>query len=186
MRPHFTLTVVSSADGFIARGQGHTPAEWASAEEQALFSADVAAADWAIMGRRTHEAVDRPNRHRVVLSTAAGTGEWRRPTQIWLDPADSAPADLVPLTAHVRPLRRGLILGGTRVHDWFRDAGAIDRVHLTVEPVTFGTGLSIFGDQMLRDPVAAFETAGFAPVSERRLNAGGTRYLVLEPRAAAL
>jgi hypothetical protein len=48
--PHFTLTVVTSSDGFIGRSSDETPQVWASPEEQALFLEDVAAADWGHHG----------------------------------------------------------------------------------------------------------------------------------------
>lgn len=182
-RPHFTLTVVTSRDGFIARAPGDSPAGWASPEEQALFFADVAAADWGIMGRVTHECADRPDRRRIVFSAAAGTGEWRRPTQLWLDPAQLDPAALAGRVAAVRPLLRGVILGGTRVHDWFLQHGAIDRVHLSVEPVAFGAGLPLFcGRQGPAE--AVLEGLGFTRLSDRLLNAAGTRHSVWAPGPA--
>ncbi|MGY6409583.1 MAG: dihydrofolate reductase family protein [Alkalilacustris sp.] len=176
-RPHFTLTVVTSRDGFIARHPGDSPASWASAEEQALFFADVEAADWGILGRHTHRVADRPDRRRIVFSTAAGQGDWRRPTQLWLDPGAVTPADLPARVGAVRPLTRGVILGGTRVHDWFLNHGAIDRVHLSVEPVGFGTGLPLFSAH--QGPAeTVLEDLGFAPIAERRLNASGTRHSI--------
>ena len=45
MRAHFTLTLVVSADGFIAPRAGVSPQDWASAEEQELFFADIEQAD---------------------------------------------------------------------------------------------------------------------------------------------
>lgn len=179
-RPDFTLTVVASRDGFIARAPDDAPQAWASREEQDLFFADVKAADWAIMGRHTHEAADRPDRRRIVFSSGAGAGEWRRPTQLWIDPGRLAPADLPGLVAGVHPLAAGLILGGTRVHDWFLAHCAIDRVHLTVEPVAFGAGLPLFSGR--RGPAEeVLEAAGFRPVSDRALNAAGTRHSVWIP-----
>ena len=179
-RPAFTLAVVTSADGFIARAADDAPQTWASPEEQALFFADVEAADWAVMGRHTHEAADRPDRRRVVFSAAAGTGVWRRPTQLWIDPGPVDPADLPRLVGAIHPLREGLILGGTRVHDWFLAHRAIDRVHLTVEPLRFGTGLPMFGGYTGRaDEVLA--ALGFVKRSERSLNAGGTLHSVWTP-----
>lgn len=175
----FTLTIVSSRDGFIARAPDHAPQAWASPEEQALFFRDVEAADWAIMGRNTHEAADKPHRRRIIFS--ARLSGWRRPTQLWVDPARLTPEDLPARVEAVHPLRRGLILGGTRVHDWFLAHRAIDRVHLTVEPAAFGAGLPIFSGQTQRDPVAVFREAGFVVASERALNARGTRFLELAP-----
>ncbi|NNE80404.1 MAG: hypothetical protein HKN18_09050, partial [Silicimonas sp.] len=155
------------------------PQAWASAEEQAHFFADVEAADWAIMGRNTHEAADRPDRRRMVISRK--TTGWKRPTQLWLDPTAITPSDLSGLVSHVHPLRNGLILGGTRVHDWFLGHRAIDRVHLTIEPIEFGQGLPIFSDQNALDPVKVFKSRGFSILSDDKLNSAGTRYLVLSP-----
>lgn len=176
-RPTFTLTVVTSADGFISRAHDDAPQAWASAEEQDLFFRDVEASDWAIMGRHTHEAADRPDRRRIVFSSDAGDGVWRRPTQLWIDPSRLTPADLASLVSHLRPLRAGLILGGTRVHDWFLAHDAIDHVHLTVEPIDFGAGLPMFSAH--RGPAeAALAAAGFSETSARILNSGGTRHSV--------
>ncbi|RMH51655.1 MAG: hypothetical protein D6686_03810 [Alphaproteobacteria bacterium] len=178
-RPTFTLVVVASADGFIARRSGDNPAGWASAEEQALFLDRVAAADWAVMGRLTHQAADRPDRRRVVFSGRGGG--WRRPGQLWLDPAGLDPDALAARVAKVHPMRDALILGGTRVHDWFLAHGRIDAVSLTVEPVRFGAGLPIFSGQQERDPVEAFLARGFRVAAARRLNMAGTRLVELVP-----
>jgi len=175
----FTLTIVTSSDGLIARAVDHPPQAWASAEEQVLFYADIEAADWVVLGRHTHVAADRPDRHRIVFSRALDG--WQRPTQLWIDPKNLTPRDLAPLVAHVRPLRRGLVLGGTRVHDWFHRHGALSTIHLTVEPVTFGSGLPIFSGQRARDPIAAFEDAGYRVATEIRINEAGTRYVTLVP-----
>ena len=36
----------------------------------------------------------RPERRRIVFSATAGAGEWRAPTQLWLDPNGLVPRDL--------------------------------------------------------------------------------------------
>lgn len=177
--PHFTLTVVTSADGFIARAPDDAPYTWASPEEQTLFFEDIAAADWCIMGRNTHEMADRPDRRRIVFSSGAGASDWRRATQVWLNPAQARPQELAGLVGERHPFQKGLILGGTRVHDWFLTHDAIDRIHLTVEPVRFGAGLPLFSGQIgAADQVLA--DLGFAQREERALNNHGTRYMVWE------
>lgn len=175
----FTLTVATSADGFISRSTDEPPQAWASPEEQDLFFRDVEAADWAIMGRNTHLAADRPDRRRIVFSTK--TKGWQRPTQLWLDPETCTPADLPALVSTVHALENGLILGGTGVHDWFLAHGAIDKVHLTIEPVSFGEGLPVFSGQQEREPVTTFTRRGFHILSEETLNGIGTRYVELAP-----
>lgn len=173
--PHFTLTVATSQDGFISRSTDEPPQAWASAEEQELFFRDVEAADWAIMGRNTHEAADKPHRRRIIFSTQVSG--WQRPTQLWLDPRALTPEELARAAAEVHPCKKALILGGTRVHDWFLAHRAINKVHLTVEPVRFGTGLPVFSGQTSPDPEVIFEQAGFEVLSETRLNAAGTQYV---------
>ena len=175
----FTLTVATSADGFISRGTDEPPQAWASAEEQALFFRDVEAADWAIMGRNTHEAADKSYRRRIVFSSK--TSGWQRPTQLWLDPAELTASDLDALVADVHPMKKGLILGGTRVHDWFLARRAIHKVNLTIEPVTFGSGLPIFSNQTSTDPIDVFKSRGFKIVDDKMLNTDGTRYLEMSP-----
>jgi len=174
----FTLTVATSVDGFISRNTDEPPQAWASAEEQTLFFRDVDAADWSIMGRHTHEAADRPKRRRIIFSTTKSG--WQRPTQLWLNPDQVSPQELAHLVGDVWPLTHGLILGGTRVHDWFMGHGAIDRVHLTVEPITFGGGLKMFSDQQGADPITEFGSRGYTVQNDRVLNAQGTRYLEFE------
>lgn len=177
IQTRFTLVVVATEDGFIARHPGHNPADWASPEEQAVFFAAVDAADWGIMGRGTHQAADKPARRRIVFSTAAPTPHWRRPSQVWVDPRDLSPADLPGLVADKRPLRHGLILGGTAVHDWFLRHGAIDEIVLSVEPCRFGAGLPVFSGQPAGEIAAGVAHLGFEAVQERRLNAAGTRLI---------
>ena len=173
----FTLTVATSADGYIARAPDDAPQSWASREEQDLFFRDVEAADWAIMGRHTHQAADKPQRRRIIFSS--DISGWQRSTQFWLDPSACTPSQLASLVSEVYPLDHGLVLGGTRVHDWFLAHDAIDCVNLTIEPVTFGQGLQIFTDQASRNPVEVFENRGFQVESSATLNTAGTRYLKL-------
>ncbi|NNE87095.1 MAG: hypothetical protein HKN27_03385 [Silicimonas sp.] len=174
---HFTLTVATSRDGFISRTTNEPPQDWASAEEQELFFRDVEAADWAIMGRNTHQAADKPHRRRIIFSSKVSG--WQRPTQLWLDPAGLTECDLAGAVADVYRMEKVLILGGTRVHDWFLAHRAIHKVHLTIEPVTFGQGLPVFSAQTSNDPAAVFRQAGFEVSSETVLNGAGTRYLEL-------
>jgi dihydrofolate reductase len=86
------------------------------------------------------------------------------------------------MVAQVRPLRRGLILGGTRVHDWFHAHRRIDRVLLTVEPLDLGGGLPLFSGA--EGPAEAVLAArGYRQVDSRLLNRGGTRLLTFLPHA---
>ena len=176
---YFTLTVAASSDGYISPDISTPTHTWVSSEEQVLFFRDIEAADWTIMGRHTHEAADRPDRRRIIFSSKSSG--WQRPTQIWLNPEDLTPTDLPERVEHIRPLKHGVILGGTRVHDWFLANGAIDQVNLTIEPVSFADGLPVFSDQAGSDPLEIFRVRGFEMVSHEVLNSAGTQFVVLKP-----
>lgn len=176
-KPTFKLVVVSTLDGFIARVPGHAPHLWASPEEQEIFFSEVEAADWGIMGRGTHEAADKPNRRRIVFTGQVAAPDQRRATQIWVNPETLSASDLPSLVSGTHKFGTGLILGGTRVHDWFLSQGVIDEILLTIEPVYFADGLSIFSNQSSDGPEAVMEQAGFELKQEQILNANGTRLL---------
>jgi dihydrofolate reductase len=178
------MTVVASMDGFIARHSGEKCDFWGSSGNRALFHGDLEAADWTIIGRQTHEANPRPERRRVVF-TSSDSVSCNRPTQVCVDPSGLEPADLARIVEPVRPMRRALIVGGTRVYDWFRSHDAIDRVHLTIEPVCFNSGLAIFSDLPSGGPLRTFAKAGYEPVYDRPINEKGTRFLILEPDGPA-
>jgi dihydrofolate reductase len=177
----FTLMIVASSDGFIAKAAGHAPADWQSPEESAFFLETVAVADWSVLGRTTHETAFREDRRRIVFSHSASTPEWRSPIHLWLDPMTVSTGDLAALVAPVRPMRTALILGGEDVAAWFLSRGAIDEVLLSIEPIAFGTGLPIFPGDEAGDPVERVRARGFEVQSERALNARGARLVTLIP-----
>jgi dihydrofolate reductase len=177
----FTLLVAATLDGFIARHPGENPADWASPEDQARFRARVARADWGILGRTTHAMSAGLRRRRIVFSAAVPAPVWRAPDQLWLDPAGQTPATLEPLVAPVHPMRDALILGGTRVHDWFLAHRRIDRIDLTVEPLRFGEGVPLLTGADGQEPVATLRRAGFRSVADAVLNPVGTRLVTLVP-----
>jgi dihydrofolate reductase len=182
MATTFTLTAVTSTDGYIGRHAGEHPGSWASPEEQARFLAEVPRYDWAFMGRTTHETAFRKDRRRVVFSRTARGLDWRAETHLWVDPALVPWPDILAALGPVRPPRRCIVLGGTAVHDWFLDCNLIDRIELTIEPLRFGAGLPLLTGQT-GDALAALKERGFAVAGEHRLNAQGTRLLLLTQRA---
>ncbi len=178
-RTRFTLVAVISRDGFIGGEDGPPPATWASLEEQTLFLARVAAADWSFMGRGTHEEAYREDRHRVIFSSRYPQPTWVTPQHLWLDPERIPMQWVLKELAEHHPVQDCLILGGTRVHDWFWQQQLIDQVELTIEPIEFGRGLPLLS-HMARDPIEDFLAQGYTLQPERILNAAGTRFWTLE------
>ncbi|MCB2010589.1 MAG: dihydrofolate reductase family protein [Geminicoccaceae bacterium] len=176
----FELLVVASADGFIGRRSGHNPSSWASPEEQHHFLASVDRADWSFMGRRTDEEAPREDRRRVIFSTSASGLDWCSPTRLRVDPRSTGIEAMIEAIGTRHPARNCLVLGGTRVHDWFLARALIDRVVLTIEPVRFGSGMPIVSN-IGGEPDAVMRRLGFRRTDSRKLNAGGTRLETFEP-----
>jgi dihydrofolate reductase len=184
-RTTFTLTAVVSADGFIGRRAGEHPGSWASGEEQARFLAEVPTYDWAFMGRTTHLTAFRKDRRRVVFSRSAKGLDWREEIHLWVDPARTPWPEILAALTPVRPPRRCIVLGGAAVLDWFLERDLIARIELTIEPLHFGAGLPLLANQP-GEPVAVLAERGFALLDEQRLNAQGTRLLLLTRRRPGL
>lgn len=139
-----TLIAAQSVDGFITFHD--TPGSaFTSSADKSFFREALKEFDCCIMGSTTYaearEAI-RGNlmqgRLRVVLT--------RHPDQFAGDVqpgavefTDRSPASLV---AHIeeRGCRKGVLLGGSRVHSLFLEAGLVGELWLTIEPVLFGKG----------------------------------------------
>ncbi|HKU18690.1 MAG TPA: dihydrofolate reductase family protein [Candidatus Saccharimonadales bacterium] len=167
------IPVVLSADGKMSKGDNGNAHTWASKEDAQYFDR-LRAEHWLlIMGRDTYETVrpkPEPDRLRVVLtSTPEAYTADAVPGQ--LEFVQSSPVELVRQLA-ARGYDEALLLGGRRVHSDFLVAGLIDELHITIEPVLFGSGLSLLADQLVDIPLRLAETM--------RLNSRGTLLLRYE------
>lgn len=173
--PHLTLTAVLSAEGLIAGADLRPPPTWASPEDQERFRARVATADWSFVGRLTHGLAFSLKRRRVVFSTRYRDPCWVEERHLWVDPQFCSWEEIMERIQAQHPLQEGLILGGTRVHDWFWERGLIDRFELTLETVRLKAGLPLFSG--IPDPLAALAAAGYELVEEKQLNERGSRWV---------
>ncbi len=171
----FTLIAVTSRDGFITGPAGEPPQLWASLEEQVIFAESVGALDWAFIGRRTHWHAWRPDRRRVVLSRRVHTPLWRHPRRLWVDPDRVPLATILEMLRPVHPAEHCGILGGVGVHDWFAERGLIDAADITIEPLTFESGLPLFSAWISGDPLASMAALGLVETDAITLNAKGSR-----------
>jgi len=164
----FLLLAVVSADGYIGRRSGEPPQAWTSPEEQAAFRASMARVSWSFLGRLTHEIAPNPERRRVIFTRRVTAPLWTGPRQLLFNPKHGSLSDAM---AMAKIAGTSAILGGTGVYDYFLEHRAIDEAEITVEPVTFGAGQSLFG---ARPWPKALASLGLDLISVERLNARGT------------
>jgi diaminohydroxyphosphoribosylaminopyrimidine deaminase/5-amino-6-(5-phosphoribosylamino)uracil reductase len=139
-RPHVTLKLAVTADGFIARTDGTS--RWITGEiARAHVHRERARADAILVGRGTLEA-DGPR-----LDVRLPGLEGRSPERYVLTSGDAPEGwRALPSPAAIRELgdcQYLFVEGGARTAKAFLDAVVVDRILLYRAPVTFGEGLAV-------------------------------------------
>ena len=130
------IIVAISADGFIATDANH-PAVWTSKEDKKLFVELTKRAGVMIMGRSTYETIGKalPGRVNIVYTS--------RP----LDSPDIVTTQEDPKELVERLSKEGYeeiaVCGGQAIYDMFLKEKLVDELYITVEPVFFGSGITI-------------------------------------------
>ena len=138
------LIAAQSLDGFITRHDEPGTA-FTSPEDKAYFRDVLAGFDAGVIGGGTYRVsrafirANLPGRLlRVVLTRSPGQyAADAVPGR--LEFSDAPPAALAAELAG-RGCRQCAVLGGSHVHSLFLEAGLVDEVWLTIEPVLFGGG----------------------------------------------
>lgn len=144
------IIAAMTADGFIARRSDQKSTVWTSQEDKQWFVQKTKEAKVCVMGRTTYETIGAPRSGRsiLVLSSAGKTTleaqdlELEQVTQVSL-----SPLELVTLL-HELGVEQLAVCGGSSVYTQFLQAGLVDRLYLTIEPVLFGQGISLFNQPL--------------------------------------
>ncbi|PIR59226.1 MAG: hypothetical protein COU69_01415 [Candidatus Pacebacteria bacterium CG10_big_fil_rev_8_21_14_0_10_56_10] len=147
-----------TADGSIAKDSHQPSTRWTSAEDGQFFARQTKQSGVMVMGRTTFTTIGRtlPGRTTIVYTSRPAQFSHRFSQAQAFGPAQP---NLVPgglLTTKLGPRRlitalaaKGLdslaICGGTSIYTQFLEAGVVDKLYLTIEPVVFGDGLRLFG-----------------------------------------
>ena len=138
------LMMAQSADGIIARHNRHFP-DWTCSEDKKLFKKVTQKAGALIMGSRTYAAIGRPLPGRLNIVYT------RRPERFSAMPevrlTDMAPSALLEQLA-AEGFREVILTGGAEINSLFAREGLIDELLLTVSPILFGQGLSMFAEPL--------------------------------------
>tara|TARA_X000000368_G_C23054180_1_gene723049 strand:- start:1032 stop:1568 length:537 start_codon:yes stop_codon:yes gene_type:complete len=141
---NYKLMFACSKDGFIAKKQGDNPQLWTSKEDKELLKNNLEKIDWTIMGRVTHELNPNIDRKRIVFTRKVQEPQIINPeikNQIYFNPDINQISDLENIIGKNSNV---LILGGTRVHDFFLYIDVISEIEITLEPLVFEKGLPAF------------------------------------------
>lgn len=129
-----------TADGFIARNSHHL-ADWTSKEDKRFFVEMTKRAGVMVMGQNTYETIGKPlpGRLNIVYS--------REKTYPGVEVTQAEPAALLK-DLEQRGYKEVAICGGSAIYTMFMEAGVVDTLYLTVEPVLFGQGITLFNKEI--------------------------------------
>jgi dihydrofolate reductase len=132
-----------TADGFIAKDEHH-PAMWTSKADKKRFVEVTKKAGVIVMGSHTWKTIGRPLKERVNIV-------YSRKQDFSKEGAEMTNDDPITLLSKLeaRGFKEVAICGGTNIYTMFMKAKVVDRIYLTVEPIVFGKGLSLFNEDLL-------------------------------------
>lgn len=136
-----------TADGKIGKHAAHFP-DWSGKEDKQLFKHITQKAGVIIMGSNTYDTIGKPlpNRKNVIL-TRYPEKRQNRDNLIFADrPAQDILKDLAQ-----EGFSEAVLIGGAKINSLFAKAGRIDEIILTYSPLIFGTGLSVFSEDIQLD-----------------------------------
>ena len=138
------LLAAVTIDGRIAR-HPHELTTWTSAADKRLFARTSRAAGVVIMGRHTYETLPAPlpDRLHIVLTRRADA-----PPSARVEYTSDPPERIVRHLAD-RGFDSAVLAGGAQAFRAFVAARVVDELWLTVEPLAFGCGIALFGDEPL-------------------------------------
>lgn len=136
------IIAAQSADGFIAKDPTHA-AFWTSKEDKERFVRLTKEAGVVIMGSQTFKTMPRAlkERRNIVYTRSKDQFEGAETTE-------EAPGSLLQ-RLHDEGVHQVAICGGSQIYTMFAKAGLVEKIYLTIEPVMFGAGISLFNEDLL-------------------------------------
>jgi len=138
------LLMAVTVDGMIARDDAHFP-DWTGRADKRLFVAVTKKAGVIIVGSKTFDTIGKPlpGRQMVVLTrNKARRSRWENLVFTDRDPADLL-SDL-----QRQGYREAVLAGGATINNLFARRNLIDEIRITVSPLIFGRGISLFNTDL--------------------------------------
>lgn len=173
---NYTLAFACSRDGFIARNSEDNPFEWTSKNDQDHLKNLIEEHEWQVMGRKTHELNPNISRKRIVFSRKFDDLRLINENiqnQYFFNPDINQWSEFEKICKN-----NILILGGTKVHDFFLYANLITKIYITIEPLYFKSGIPAFSYINFSDLISFFNVRGFRDV-QKTINDNGTKLIEL-------
>ena len=165
--PIYSVLVAISIDGKIA-AHSRQFTSWTSKEDKDFLHKHLDKSDVVVVGSNTYETAKKPlsKRNCLVLTRKVLKATRKREGLVFFNPTKES------VDGYLRKMgyKRVAVLGGQQIYTYFLEKNLLDEIYLTVEPVIFGRGLSMFETK-------GFKIRRWKLVSIKRLNKKGSLVL---------
>lgn len=135
------IIAATSADGFIAKDSQHSPMYWSSKADKKRFVELTKRAGVVVMGSSTYKTIGRPLQERLnIVYSNSQTFEG-------VEMTNKSPLELIS-DLEARGIKEVAICGGSHIYTMFIKAKIVDTIYLTIEPVFFGKGMTMFNEDL--------------------------------------
>ena len=142
-----------TTDGFIGRDIVHNSTRWTSKEDAIWFAKKSKKAGIVVMGRATYETIGKPLSDRITIIYSRNAVETRlvknqsklEKNQVYY--TQDKPKELLSMLEQLG-FGEVAISGGSSIYTMFIQAGVVDRLYLTIEPILFGDGVKLFNQSV--------------------------------------
>lgn len=136
-KPFVFIIAALTADGFIGKNNSHL-ADWTSKEDKTFFIEISKKAGVVVMGLNTFNTMKKPLKDRVNIVYSE--------EKINCDGVEITSKEPKKLLEELynRGFKEVAICGGSQIYTLFMESGLVDALYLTIEPLVFGSGISLF------------------------------------------
>ena len=142
----FIAIAAITLDGKIAKNSHQFSFDWTSKEDKKAFQAELKKFDAVVVGSNTFKTAIEPlkKRNTIVLTSKVKNTIEKFP-HVWF-----CNFKTINLKAFISSLglKKIAILGGSHVYTYCLEKNLIDELVLTIEPVVFGRGISLFAQPL--------------------------------------
>ncbi len=144
-KPTYIAIAATTIDGRIAKHSRHF-SSWTSPEDKNFLHAILDTCDVILVGRSTYDMAKKPlSKRNCIVLTRSTENKKDGPGLIYINPAKKSLTQLVKKHGY----KKIGILGGEQIYSYCLEKNLLDELFLTIEPVSFGFGLSLFKTKKL-------------------------------------
>lgn len=150
------IIAAMTVDGFIAKDPNVSSTTWTSKEDAVWFANKTKEAGVVVMGNKSYQTIPdkhRPLKDRINIVYSRGQNDKlskfsrenlaEKNQLLYTD----LPAKELVEEVQEAGFKQLAICGGASIYRMFLEAGLVDKLYLTIEPVLFGGGVKLFEEK---------------------------------------